>query len=459
MIAEGERDRTTARAGGGGRDASSAGPTAEREESAAFAAYLKPAIRAGPAGSSDQTPFPRLPSPACSVSVSAARLGGLVAATLARASLARRLSKKDDSRLALSARRALRVEAETTERAACDVLEYWRASLPALRGPGVPDAAAAIAAGGPAAAATFRNDAYFLASRFSAAAYAFGFGSDVAETTVSDDCSELDSNPDEPEKSTGTHPNLMWVVPPLLRLGDAVLDATTREASREISANVSEFSRLFARGLARRGDAEEATRALRRARRCLGSAIGAFEAALPEPVSTKRAAELLLRYARETLAGVFAATDGVFSRDARDAARDAVREAFSSAGVFVFASSASGAGGATTNPTTNVTDDVPHAGGSTSAGSGSSFYSSVAARRAAAAAAFDAILARVGAASSWRKGAAVGVFFEASLGDVDAGLSDGRWARLGFEPGEIRSVVCAVFEDSQRRRAVLERLA
>ena len=67
--------------------------------------------------------------------------------------------------------------------------------------------------------------------------------------------------------------------------------------------------------------------------------------------------------------------------------------------------------------------------------------------------------ARVGAGGAWGEGAATGSLFETSLGDIGEGVADGRWARLGFEPGEIRALVRAVFEDSQRRHAVLAMLA
>ena len=475
LVAEGERLRATARAGGGGvgsynavDPASESAPdafpddasAAESEEAAAFAAYARVGerVRGGPLGPTDERHrprFPRTPFPACSVSVSVARLGGLVAATLARAPPRRRgaadpLDARATARAATPAeRRATRAEADTAERTACDIVEYWRATVPALRSPGEPDAAAAIAAGGPAAAATFRNDAYFLASRFAGAAYAFGFaraapasGDDgfrdaEARSNLDDSTRDVDASPARrtPQTAHGAchHPNLLWVVPPLLRLGDDVLDAVVLAATNETAAHVAEFGRRFARGLEHDTDAEEATRALRRARRCLGTTIGAFENVLPEPIAVTHAAPLLSGYARSTLAGVFAATD--VSRDARERARDAIREAFSSEGVFVSAPDRD----ATRGTTSETSPD---------------------ARRAAARAAFDATLARapLGARAAWRKGAAAASLFEASLGDIDAGLSDGRWARLGFEPGEIRALVYAVFEHSQRRRAVLERL-
>ena len=100
VIAEGERTRATARVGGSGsgsddgasrfpddgdaRTSISARISAEAEEEAAFAAYAAPTSRFGPTSGLSNVSFPR-PFPACAVSVSAARLGGLVAATLARA--------------------------------------------------------------------------------------------------------------------------------------------------------------------------------------------------------------------------------------------------------------------------------------------------------------------------------------------------------------------------------------
>jgi hypothetical protein len=431
VIAEGERTRATARVGGSGPDGSSRFPddgdaatTAEAEEEAAFAAYAAPDSRFGPTSharfgpnESERFPFPRLPFPACAVSVSAARLGGLVAATLARARALRLFEKKSGAGASPAASRATRHEAEATERAACDILEYWRATLPSLRGPAHTDAVAAVAAGGPAAAATFRNDAHFLGARFAAAAFAFGFGDGIPN---------VPNVPESPDFAERSHPNLLWVLSPLCRFGDEVLDALVGEASRTVALETAAFGRLFAAGLETRSDAEEATRALRRARRCLGCAIGAFVQLLPTPLASTHASSLLRRYANEIVDVAFAVSD--VSRDACERARDALREAFSSSGVLPLAIGE------------NTTSDE---------------------RRKRSEALFLEILERAPSETraAWSKGAATGSLFETSLGDIGEGAADGRWARLGFEPGEIGALVRAVFEDSQRRHAVLEMLA
>ena len=299
--------------------------------------------------------------------------------------------------------------------------------MPALRRPenGEPDAAAAIAAGGYAAAATFRNDAYFLCSRFCAAAYAFSFDSSAEEGDVSlGDVPSLNKNEHARPRQ---HPNVLWVVPPLLRLGDSTLDALVLEASRVIASETAVFGACFARGLDRRDDADEATRAVRRARRCLGSAIFALHERLPEPVARTHVASLLRRYANDVLGRVFALTD--VSSDACDAARDTLREAFAEEGVLPF--------------------DGAHSS------------APLEARREASKNQFAAILEKAPSdcGELWRKGRAASLLFDASLGDIGDGIEDGRWFRLGFEPGEIRALLLAVFEDSHRRREVLEMLA
>jgi hypothetical protein len=445
-VAEGERDRATARAGTGSRSRSNAAGSnennvdagsAESVADAAFFEYVGGNERLQTERPYGQNP-PCLPFPDCVVSVSAARLSGLVAATLFRASSLRRRTaaegqiKKSESAVQNDVNvspaflRALELESLTTEKAACDILEYWRAALPALRRPGGRgDAAAAIAAGGYAAAATFRNDAYFLCSRFISAAYAFGFCESVLDGDVEDGDGEASRN----EKDSGQprHPNVMWVIPPLLRLGDETLDALVYEASREIAAETAAFGDVFARGLDRRDDADEATRAVRRARRCLGSAIFALHECLPEPVARTHVASLLRRYANDVLRRVFASTD--VSLDACDAARETLREAFAEEGILPFDRAYSSA--------------------------------PLEARREASKKQFAAILEKAPSdcGELWRKGQAAGGLFDASLGDIGDGIEDGRWARLGFEPGEIRALLLAVFEDSHRRREVLEMLA
>jgi hypothetical protein len=446
VVAEGERDRATARAGTGSRSRSNAAGSnennvdagsAESVADAAFFEYVGGNERLQTECPYGQNP-PCLPFPDCVVSVSAARLSGLVAATLFRASSLRRRAaaegqiKKSESAVQNDVNvspaflRALELESLTTEKAACDILEYWRAALPALRRPGGRgDAAAAIAAGGYAAAATFRNDAYFLCSRFISAAYAFGFCESVLDGDVEDGDGEASRN----EKDSGQprHPNVMWVIPPLLRLGDETLDALVYEASREIAAETAAFGDVFARGLDRRDDADEATRAVRRARRCLGSAIFALHECLPEPVARTHVASLLRRYANDVLRRVFASTD--VSLDACDAARETLREAFAEEGILPFDRAYSSA--------------------------------PLEARREASKKQFAAILEKAPSdcGELWRKGQAAGGLFDASLGDIGDGIEDGRWFRLGFEPGEIRALLLAVFEDSHRRREVLEMLA
>ena len=360
------------------------------------------------------------------MSVSAARLGGLVAATLARA---RALRLFDSRSVSDAASRATLHEAEATERAACDILEYWRATVPSLRGPAHIDAVAAVAAGGPAAAATFRNDAHFLGARFAAAAFAFGFGDGIPPD--SDVSSEKSVSVQKRFPKHRSHPNLLWVLPPLCRFGDEVLDALVGEASRTVALETAAFGRRFAAGLETRSDAEEATRALRRARRCLGSTIGAFVQLLPKPVASTHASSLLRRYANEVVECAFAVSD--VSRDACERARDALREAFSSSGVL---------------PLAILSED-------------SEVKTTLDERRERTEALFVEILKRAPSATraAWSKGEATGSLFETSLGDIGEGVVDGRWARLGFEPGEIRALVRAVFEDSQRRHAVLEMLA
>ena len=439
VIAEGERTRATARVGGSGSgsddgasrfpddgDADKKKMSAEAEEEAAFAAYAAPTSRFGPTSGLSNVSFPRLPFPACAVSVSAARLGGLVAATLARA---RALRLFDSRSVSDAASRATLHEAEATERAACDILEYWRATVPSLRGPAHIDAVAAVAAGGPAAAATFRNDAHFLGARFAAAAFAFGFGDGIPPD--SDVSSEKSVSVQKRFPKHRSHPNLLWVLPPLCRFGDEVLDALVGEASRTVALETAAFGRRFAAGLETRSDAEEATRALRRARRCLGSTIGAFVQLLPKPVASTHASSLLRRYANEVVENAFAVSD--VSRDACERARDALREAFSSSGVL---------------PLAILSED-------------SEVKTTLDERRERTEALFVEILKRAPSATraAWSKGEATGSLFETSLGDIGEGVVDGRWARLGFEPGEIRALVRAVFEDSQRRHAVLEMLA
>ena len=220
---------------------------------------------------------------------------------------------------------------------------------------------------------------------------------------------------------------MLWVVPPLLRLGDSTLDALVREASRVIASETAVFGACFARGLDRRDDADEATRAVRRARRCLGSAIFALHERLPEPVARTHVASLLRRYANDVLGRVFALTD--VSSDACDAARDMLREAFAEEGVLPF--------------------DGAHSS------------APLEARREASKNQFAAILEKAPSdcGELWRKGRAASLLFDASLGDIGDGIEDGRWFRLGFEPGEIRALLLAVFEDSHRRREVLEMLA
>ena len=453
VVEEGERDRATARAGTGSRSRSNAAGSNENNvdagsaESVADAAFF--AYVGGNERLQTECPYgqnaPCLPFPDCVVSVSAARLSGLVAATLFRASSLRRRAaaegqlKKSESAVQNDVNvspaflRALELESLTTEKAACDILEYWRAALPALRRPGGQgDAAAAIAAGGYAAAATFRNDAYFLCSRFISAAYAFGFCESAAEdgdVSSPGDVSSGDGEASRNEKESGQprHPNVMWVIPPLLRLGDETLDALVYEASREIAAETAAFGDVFARGLDRRDDADEATRAVRRARRCLGSAIFALHECLPEPVARTHVASLLRRYANDVLRRVFASTD--VSLDACDAARETLREAFAEEGILPFDRAYSSA--------------------------------PLEARREASKKQFAAILEKAPSdcGELWRKGQAAGGLFDASLGDIGDGIEDGRWFRLGFEPGEIRALLLAVFEDSHRRREVLEMLA
>jgi hypothetical protein len=447
VVAEGERDRATARAGTGSRSRSNAAGSnennvdagsAESVADAAFFEYVGGNERLQTERPYGQNP-PCLPFPDCVVSVSAARLSGLVAATLFRASSLRRRTaaegqiKKSESAVQNDVNvspaflRALELESLTTEKAACDIIEYWRAALPALRRPGGRgDAAAAIAAGGYAAAATFRNDAYFLCSRFISAAYAFGFCESAAEDGDVEDGESLSSR-NEKECVRPRHPNVMWVIPPLLRLGDETLDALVYEASREIAAETAAFGDVFARGLDRRDDADEATRAVRRARRCLGSAIFALHECLPEPVARTHVASLLRRYANDVLRRVFASTD--VSSDACDAARETLREAFAEEGVLPFDRAYSSA--------------------------------PLEARREASKKQFAAILEKTPSdcGELWRKGQAAGGLFDASLGDIGDGIEDGRWFRLGFEPGEIRALLLAVFEDSHRRREVLEMLA
>ena len=454
VVEEGERDRATARAGTGSRSRSNAAGSnennidagsAESVADAAFFAYVGGNERLQTERTYATRQPPCLPFPDCVVSVSAARLSGLVAATLFRASSLRRRAaaegqiKKSESavqneqNVSPAFLRALELESLTTEKAACDILEYWRAALPALRRPGGQgDAAAAIAAGGYAAAATFRNDAYFLCSRFISAAYAFGFCESAAEdgdVSSPGDVSSGDGEASRNEKEPGQprHPNVMWVIPPLLRLGDETLDALVYEASREIDAETAAFGDCFARGLDRRDDADEATRAVRRARRCLGSAIFALHECLPEPVARTHVASLLRRYANDVLRRVFASTD--VSLDACDAARETLREAFAEEGILPFDRAYSSA--------------------------------PLEARREASKKQFAAILEKTPSdcGELWRKGQAAGGLFDASLGDISDGIEDGRWFRLGFEPGEIRALLLAVFEDSHRRREVLEMLA
>ena len=448
VVEEGERDRATARAGTTANDGEVGAGSAESVADAAFFSYRKVSERdarhetdaEGKTPLPTETPVtmtrpnkqnptvPRLPFPKCAVSVSAARLSGLVAATLWRASSTRRrVAEGFLKNVSPALLRALETEAETTERTACDILEYWRAVVPALRRPenGEPDAAAAIAAGGYAAAATFRNDAYFLCSRFCAAAYAFSFDSSAEEGDVSlGDVPSLNKNEHARPRQ---HPNVLWVVPPLLRLGDSTLDALVLEASRVIASETAVFGACFARGLDRRDDADEATRAVRRARRCLGSAIFALHERLPEPVARTHVASLLRRYANDVLGRVFALTD--VSSDACDAARDTLREAFAEEGVLPF--------------------DGAHSS------------APLEARREASKNQFAAILEKAPSdcGELWRKGRAASLLFDASLGDIGDGIEDGRWFRLGFEPGEIRALLLAVFEDSHRRREVLEMLA
>ena len=453
VVEEGERDRATARAGTGSRSRSNAAGSNENNVDAGSAESVADAAFFEYVGGNERLQTERpygqnptcLPFPDCVVSVSAARLSGLVAATLFRASSLRRRTaaegqiKKSESAVQNDVNvspaflRALELESLTTEKAACDILEYWRAALPALRRPGGQgDAAAAIAAGGYAAAATFRNDAYFLCSRFISAAYAFGFCESAAEdgdvSFSTGDVSSGDvSSRNEKECVRPRHPNVMWVIPPLLRLGDETLDALVYEASREIAAETAAFGDVFARGLDRRDDADEATRAVRRARRCLGSAIFALHECLPEPVARTHVASLLRRYANDVLRRVFASTD--VSSDACDAARETLREAFAEEGILPFDRAYSSA--------------------------------PLEARREASKKQFAAILEKAPSdcGELWRKGQAAGGLFDASLGDIGDGIEDGRWFRLGFEPGEIRALLLAVFEDSHRRREVLEMLA
>ena len=443
VVEEGERDRATARAGTGSRSRSNAAGSNENNvdavsaESVADAAFFE--YVGGNERLQTECPYanaPCLPFPDCLVSVSAARLSGLVAATLFRASSLRRRAAEgqikkyesavqNEQNVSPAFLRALELESLTTEKAACDILEYWRAVLPALRRPGGQgDAAAAIAAGGYAAAATFRNDAYFLCSRFISAAYAFGFKS-AEDGDVEDGDGEASRN--EKERGRPRHPNVMWVIPPLLRLGDETLDALVCEASREIAAETAAFGDVFARGLDRRDDADEATRAVRRARRCLGSAIFALHECLPELVARTHVASLLRRYANDVLRRVFASTD--VSLDACDAARETLREAFAEEGILPFDRAYSSA--------------------------------PLEARREASKKQFAAILEKAPSdcGELWRKGQAASLLFDASLGDIGDGIEDGRWFRLGFEPGEIRALLLAVFEDSHRRREVLEMLA
>ena len=140
---------------------------------------------------------------------------------------------------------------------------------------------------------------------------------------------------------------------------------------------------------------------------------------------------MLRRYANEVVECAFAVSD--VSRDACERARDALREAFSSSGVL---------------PLAILSED-------------SEVKTTLDERRERTEALFVEILKRAPSATraAWSKGEATGSLFETSLGDIGEGVVDGRWARLGFEPGEIRALVRAVFEDSQRRHAVLEMLA
>ena len=224
-------------------------------------------------------------------------------------------------------------------------------------------------------------------------AFAFGFGDGIPPD--SDVSSEKSVSVQKRFPKHRSHPNLLWVLPPLCRFGDEVLDALVGEASRTVALETAAFGRRFAAGLETRSDAEEATRALRRARRCLGSAIGAFVQLLPKPVASTHASSLLRRYANEVVENAFAVSD--VSRDACERARDALREAFSSSGVL---------------PLAILSED-------------SEVKTTLDERRERTEALFVEILKRAPSATraAWSKGAATGSLFETSLGDIGEGAS------------------------------------
>jgi len=325
----------------------------------------------GADGAKDFAPFNAAsPFPACTISQAAMRLSVLATATLARGFFLRNAlnseraavsnaetvspHQKNISKRSHPQQRAQQSEASTLISSACDVLEYWRAVVPVSRrgcfvntdeesDNNENSPAAAIVKGGPVAAVTFRNDAFFLAQRFSEAVYVWeskqsgGFdnSSETSAESRGTDNSVTPEEEEQEEEEAQTHDTkqdaLLWVVPPLVKLGDDVvcllMRATVSEIETELTILKTEFTKL--------GDSNssgDALRAVRRARRALGSVCAALTRGLPAPLGNKLGGELLSKYAERIVTTVFSLPD--VSASACDALHEILREAFSVENLF-----------------------------------------------------------------------------------------------------------------------------
>ena len=391
--------------------------------------------------------------PACTITQTAVKLSVLASATLAKAHYLRKSVTENSTTTSPAQKRAALLEAATTAQSACDVLEYWRCVTPIQVGAGsnggvtrstgmgvtiygrsttnYPDDCELICRSGPYAAVSFRNDAYFLCDRFLKAKYVFE-SADEASDKPEGPSDDLNSNINSKKHSDA----LLWVVPPLLKLGDdtiALLMRTTlSETEAELTLAGNEFISLGESEAA----AVDATRAIRRARRVVGRVCAALVRGLPVELGVRYGVQVLSKYAETLVSHVFSCAD--VSVDACDALRELLTEAFAAEGLFPL--KAGNLIGGNTGSTGQCGQQSP----------------SLADKKLSAVGEVTALLeGNKELHKVWSKGVFLANLFRFSLSDIEQTWSSGTLESKGFTSGEITKLVTAVFENSDRRERAL----
>jgi centromere/kinetochore protein ZW10 len=236
------------------------------------------------------------------------------------------------------------------------------------------------------ASIVFYNDCHYLANRYSASVFAHSL---------------------KLERCIGKSPALMWPVEPLRTLGDATRAAANNRALGELHAALD-----VAGGFLRSGEVQvkgTIGKAVARARHVIHRACTASMYALPDPIGTKDAVDLVLQYARRVTLEILSLED--ISVEESEALTEIISVAFSTVGLV----------GAKDDPV-----------------------------------AAETLVREVGV--EWRKACELGIMLSAPLRDITASWERGSLRDLGFTSNEIRSFIGALFSETSLRAECLARI-